>query len=181
LSDSIPPIAYALTLLESYLCSKDRNENYAGFVLASFLFQSSITLRSLDIERFGFCELFRIHINRLEIACDTEVDQNNRRSAVRCPQGHEAFYHITDKNSFRCDLCDRAIKIGKGLHGCRLCDWDICELCLPDDEDGSDSKMKEVLNSCWKVYLERYSAEEQLSEESFCIARGIRDSDRDYL
>lgn len=185
LSESVSPLHYCLNLLEALLCTKDRNENYAGYVLASFIFQSTIDIPRVELDLYGLHELFLIHENRLTNACKIESDHKSNRDATRCPQGHEAFFHITDKNSFRCDLCDRAIKIGKGLHGCRICDWDVCELCLKCDENEADTtKMKSMVTNCCRVFLERYSgSNSDLHEDGDLtrIARGIREMDRDSL
>ena len=184
LSDSISPLQYCLNLLESLLCTKDRQENYAGFVLAYYVFKSGIDISNADLDRYGFHDLVLLHIRRIEKACASDADDETKTAgSIRCPQGHEARFHVTDKNSFRCDLCDRAIKIGKGLHGCRICDWDVCEVCLQYDEGRNDTiKMKSMANKCFQLILQRRcSTDIRQDNDLRCIVKGIRNMERDSL
>lgn len=53
-----------------------------------------------------------------------------------CPGNHKLNVFATQKPSFVCDTCRTKFGIGATLHGCRECDWDICESCVnhyPED------------------------------------------------
>mmetsp|Transcript_152974 Transcript_152974/g.285042 ORF Transcript_152974/g.285042 Transcript_152974/m.285042 type:complete len:640 (-) Transcript_152974:274-2193(-) len=49
-----------------------------------------------------------------------------------CPAGHALVKFATPHSRFKCDECDQFFAQGATLHGCRACDYDVCEKCLGD-------------------------------------------------
>ena len=58
---------------------------------------------------------------------------------AQCPQAHALTKFETHHNNFNCDICLEKVLKGTVLHGCRKCDYDVCEPCL------SGGKVKEPL------------------------------------
>ena len=53
-------------------------------------------------------------------------------NVLLCPKkGHPLSSFTVPNRLFACDVCDCRPQRGSVMHGCRECDWDICETCLP--------------------------------------------------
>ena len=47
-----------------------------------------------------------------------------------CPGGHGLVHFIIPRSSqFICDICLRSFPAGTGMHGCRACEYDVCDFC----------------------------------------------------
>eukprot|EP00961_Rhodomonas_salina_P221724 2998037-Rhodomonas_salina.1 len=51
-----------------------------------------------------------------------------RKSNGSCP--HDLHQFMTPSPTFQCDACGLSLPQGAVLHGCRLCDFDLCSRCL---------------------------------------------------
>jgi len=52
--------------------------------------------------------------------------------ARKCPAGHGLIKFATPCAGYMCDECDQSFDQGATLHGCRKCNYDVCEKCLGD-------------------------------------------------
>ena len=48
---------------------------------------------------------------------------------VACPAGHALSAFDCPRDGFGCDVCSARKPIGARMHGCRECNYDLCELC----------------------------------------------------
>lgn len=53
-------------------------------------------------------------------------------SQVGCPGGHELVRFQTP-GGFSCDVCQEKMPFNAVLKGCRKCNWDACQKCLPQE------------------------------------------------
>jgi hypothetical protein len=142
-----------LLLTEDFLCSKCVNDGGAGLIILLTLLQRFPSLhQSQDMERYGFAELVASHdalaSNKLaeisssvtkgasESGNSSQIDILTGTGVLQCPKKHTASLHVTKHASFRCDLCGRGVEKGTIMHGCRICDWDACEVCTDKAEGG---------------------------------------------
>ena len=51
------------------------------------------------------------------------------RRAHICPRGHGLETFTTDVHHYSCSECETLFMAGTTLHGCRVCDFDICDEC----------------------------------------------------
>ena len=49
-------------------------------------------------------------------------------SSRKCLNGHALEPFLTQKRGFGCDDCGVAVGSGSMLHGCRGCEFDLCEV-----------------------------------------------------
>jgi hypothetical protein len=62
-----------------------------------------------------------------------QVSQTAEVSAT-CPQGHTLQQFQTRHGRYACDECEHRAPFGTTLHGCRICDFDLCPNCVPSSE-----------------------------------------------
>lgn len=61
-----------------------------------------------------------------------------------CPKNGHALSSFTVPNRlYACDVCDCRPQRGSTMHGCRECDWDICENCLKQQYQSFSSAVVE--------------------------------------
>jgi len=60
----------------------------------------------------------------------------------QCPADHELKQFVTDEDGYSCSRCNLDFPEGTTLHGCRICDFDACEICV------KTMKVKKVKNLC---------------------------------
>eukprot|EP00662_Eupelagonemidae_sp_cell21_P007269 gene7269-26498_t len=53
-----------------------------------------------------------------------------------CPKGHALAAFRTDVDGYTCDVCGPDVSMPKGtlMHGCRVCDHDVCAACVAEAE-----------------------------------------------
>ncbi|GKY93743.1 hypothetical protein MPSEU_000341400 [Mayamaea pseudoterrestris] len=162
-----------LALVEDYLCSKDKYVASAGLSMLHTLLKSFPSVRgSSELHRFGMLEKVSLHLHmalkrlgetltgdsHLEsaVAASTVVSTKQPDSVICCPKKHTAVIHITEHNSFRCDICGIGVERGRPMHGCRKCDWDACENCTDKSESGTvkSVKVKTIALECRRLLLD---------------------------
>ena len=65
-----------------------------------------------------------------------------RASSHMCRNGHALLTtSVQGHAEVGCDLCAKVQRVGAIMHGCRVCDWDICDACACDrgSDTGGDS------------------------------------------
>lgn len=87
--------------------------------------QTSIESYSIAqiISKLGQIELPPQYILEMLPACS---------NGETCPSGHPMVVFRTPHGSFACDMCGRHLQKGSALHGCRDCNFDMCQKCLED-------------------------------------------------
>lgn len=71
-----------------------------------------------------------------EVLEPQKYDDPRRRKAKpsdTCPKGHSLKLDSVQENTRHvCDLCSKGQPVGTLMHGCRQCDWDMCDPCAHD-------------------------------------------------
>jgi hypothetical protein len=57
---------------------------------------------------------------------------------INCPGNHVLNKFLTPDKRFTCDGCDTKIETGKIMHGCRICNFDLCESCYVRNNGSQD-------------------------------------------
>lgn len=88
--------------------------------------QSSIESYSIAqiIAKLGQIELPPQYILEMVPAC---------RTGETCPSGHPMIVFRTPHGSFACDMCGTLLPKDSALHGCRACNFDMCQKCLDEE------------------------------------------------
>merc|ERR1712070_165420 len=55
-------------------------------------------------------------------------------ASMECPSRHRLRQFTTVDDDWSCSFCSRDFPEGTTLHGCRVCDYDLCPACLQDFE-----------------------------------------------
>lgn len=168
-----------LALLDDFLCSKAMNDGAAGLSLLLVMLQRFPELRHCaEIQRFGLIDLVAFH-DDLATARTAEIQRRNRPGTsiqgqsptVCCPSKHIAVLFITRHSSFRCDLCGDGVDRGRPMHGCRECDWDVCESCTDKAQSGAIkcSSIKDLAATVRGLLTEEEGSELMLASSSTSI------------
>lgn len=67
------------------------------------------------------------------VSCCTHsgrTGHGDRFEEVTCPDSHSLVAFVTPNKSFSCDGCEKKVKTGTILHGCRRCRYDLCVSCM---------------------------------------------------
>lgn len=62
-----------------------------------------------------------------------------------CPSGHPMIVFRTPHSSFACDMCGTLLPKDSALHGCRACNFDMCQKCLEEAESTDSSEVEEPI------------------------------------
>lgn len=75
----------------------------------------------------------------------------------KCPSGHPMIVFLTPHDKFACDRCRKLVAKDSPLHGCRACNFDMCQSCFSErqpaparttstkhDIDSKDCDVREV-------------------------------------
>jgi len=100
-----------------------------------------------------------------------------RPGAPRCGTGeHPLITYVIPQSGFGCDMCGTSISVSTRAHGCRTCDYDLCDECFGSSTNAPRSSISVVSASePFPYQLARMEAKEralklpQLSEESAFI------------
>ena len=57
-----------------------------------------------------------------------------KRAASNCPAKH-GLVQFTTERVFACNLCEKRVRQGSAMRGCRSCDYDVCEECVGAAEE----------------------------------------------
>lgn len=180
-----------LLVVEEYLCSKEMTDVAAGFSFLLILLRNFPQLRSCtEMDRFGVSDFVASHsvlasnriaeilskqfTNRLDVSDSDggKEDQPDVTEAgtVVCPKKHTAVLHITRHSSFRCDVCGAGVDRGRPMHGCRECDWDLCEDCNPSGLLVKCSEVRELATECQRILSDDGSTGDALENDEFDYA-----------
>jgi len=72
----------------------------------------------------------------LRLCCCSDDDDGHAPVAmegldqVECPKKHALRAFIVPNHTFNCDGCGRKVPAGCAMHGCRLCNYSLCESCV---------------------------------------------------
>ena len=130
--------------------------------------------------RFRLAETAMTSSTKLELQ---EWAQDQSEFAyLNCPGGH-GLLRFEAARRFGCDLCGTRVKAGGHLHGCRMCDYDVCGNCFTGDAPSSSTSL---LNRTLSRTLDdssssprglrrdtEYVAQTQPPESFFDAARGL--------
>ena len=174
-----------LLVVEEYLTSKEMNDIAAGLTFLLILLRNFPQLRSCtEMERFGVSEFVASHYimasNRIAEILSKQFTHGLDVSAggsegspsvyeagiIVCPKKHPASLHITRHSSFRCDVCGSGVDCGRPMHGCRECDWDLCEDCNPSGLLLKCTEVRELATVCQRLLSDDDLADDA-SDENF--------------
>ena len=62
-------------------------------------------------------------------SAERRLSQTRAALEGNCPGKHGLNKVAATTQGYNCDGCQRAIKIGEDVHGCRTCDFDLCSAC----------------------------------------------------
>ena len=162
-----------LLIVEEYLSSKEMTDIAAGFSFLLILLRNFPQLKTCaEMERFGISEFVSSHnvlasnriadilSKRFAVGLDVSASPGGTGEdqldvsgvgTVVCPKKHTAVLHITRHSSFRCDVCGRGVDRGRPMHGCRECDWDLCEDCNPTGLLVKCTAVRELTSECQRL------------------------------
>lgn len=185
-----------LLVVEEYLCSNDVNDIASGFSFLLILLQNFAQLRMCsEFERFGISSFVASHsvlasnriaeilssqfTNGLDVSAGGCIDSAGVSEAgiVVCPKKHPAVLHITRHSSFRCDVCSSGVDRGRPMHGCRECDWDLCEDCNPSGLLLKCTEVRELASECHRLLSDDDLFVETPEEDFDCrsVFEGLED------
>lgn len=99
---------------------------------------------------------------RREWECETEKKSTN------CLGNHGLKIYKTPKKGFGCDECGKIVKKGTTMHGCSICDFDLCLNCY-----GKSMKIK----ICPRTNDEKWTTFNNLDEVVKCLKnKGLKSS-----
>lgn len=52
-----------------------------------------------------------------------------------CPQGHDLEAYIADEDDWFCSACDEGFGVGERMWSCRMCDFDLCQICFSPEAE----------------------------------------------
>lgn len=79
------------------------------------------------ISKIGYIELPPRHI--LEYL---PVNHWSGDMEGKCPSGHPMVVFLTPHDKFACDKCRKLVQKDSPLHGCRACNFDMCQSCFSE-------------------------------------------------
>jgi len=181
-----------LLVVEEYLSSKEMDDIAAGLSFLLILLKNFPQLRACaEIERFGVSEFVSSHnvlasdriadilSKQFTVGLDVSASPGGAAEeqletagagTVVCPKKHTAVLHITRHSSFRCDVCGSGVDRGRPMHGCRECDWDLCENCNPTGLLVKCSAVRELTSECQRL----------ISDDASTAEEAVEDDDIDY-
>ena len=86
-------------------------------------------------------EILQMNGNNPQLAVETILSRNTMADTAEsksdvdvsgplCLKGHELIKFTVPNDGFSCDECQSAIETQNSAHGCRVCNYDICENCF---------------------------------------------------
>jgi len=86
--------------------------------------------------------------------------ESMEEQAMACPSGHLLEKFATDEDGYECNECGRCFRRGTTLHGCRRCEYDVCNSC---------AKKLVTQLSTWVLPEKKQKEEEDLKSRAMAL------------
>jgi hypothetical protein len=88
-----------------------------------------------SIESYSIAKVIE-KLSQIELPPQYILEQLQTFSSAEktCPSGHPMITFRTPHSSFACDMCGTLLPKDSALHGCRACNFDMCQKCLEEAE-----------------------------------------------